>query len=227
MRFTYYGQSCFQVEVAGKYLLFDPFITDNELAKDIDVKSIKADYILVSHGHGDHIADLLTIAKSTGAMVIGAFEIVQWAENNGITNGHPMNFGGKKQFDFGTVKFVPAQHSSVLPDGTYGGNPGGFLITTTEGNFYYSGDTSLTMDMKLIPLYAELNFAMLPIGDNFTMGVDDAILAAEFIKCQKIIGVHFDTFPYIKIDHEDAKSRFELAGLELIIPKIGETITLD
>lgn len=227
MRFTYYGQSCFLIEAAGKKILFDPFITGNELAKDIDVNSIQTDYILVSHGHSDHVGDLISIAKRTGAMVVSSFEIIQWAEKQGITNCHPFNFGGRKQFDFGAVKYVQATHSSALPDGTYGGNPGGFVITTEDGNFYYSGDTSLMMDMQLIPRYTKLDFAILPVGDNFTMGVEDAIIAAEFIQCRKIIGVHFDTFPYIKIDHTDAVEKFNKAGLELILPVVGKTIEVN
>lgn len=227
MQFTYYGQSCFNIRVAGKNILFDPFITGNDLAKDIDVNAIEADYILVSHGHGDHVADLISIAKRTGAMIVGAYEIVEWAAKQGVENSRPMNFGGKAAFDFGEVKYVQAAHSSVLPDGTYGGNPGGFVVTTAEGNFYYSGDTSLMMDMQLIPRFAKLDFAILPVGDNFTMGVDDAIIAAEFIQCKNIIGVHFDTFGYIKIDHGLSKEKFSKAGLKLTLPKIGECIKLN
>ncbi|MBS1782008.1 MAG: metal-dependent hydrolase [Bacteroidetes bacterium] len=226
MRFTYYGQSCFLVEISGKKLLFDPFITGNPQAKDISADSIEADYILVSHGHGDHVADLVSIAKRTGALVLGAFEITEWLAKQGVTHTHPLNFGGRKQLDFGIVKFVHAMHSSVLPDGTYGGNPGGFVITSQEGNFYYSGDTSLMLDMQLIPRYAKLNFAILPVGDNFTMGIDDAVIAAEFIQCSKIIGVHFDTFPYIEINHDEARNKFTSAGLNLTLPNIGETISL-
>src|SRR5690606_20995442 len=158
MRFTYFGQSCFLIEAAGKKILFDPFITGNPLAKNVDADSIEADYILVSHGHSDHVGDLVRIAQRTNALVVCAFEIFEWLGKQGITNVHPMNLGGKKAFDFGTVKFVPAIHSSVLPDGTYGGNPGGFVVTTSEGNFYYSGDTSLTLDMQLVSRYAKLDF---------------------------------------------------------------------
>ena len=226
MQFTYYGHSCFAVEISGKRLLFDPFVSGNELAGDIDVNSIAADYILVSHGHGDHIGDLISIAKRTGALIIAAYEVTEWANAKELTNTHPMNFGGKKSFEWGTVKFVPALHSSVLPDGTYGGNPGGFVISSEQGNFYYSGDTSLMMDMQLIPRYAKLDFAVLPIGDNFTMGVEDAIVAAEFIQCRKIIGVHFDTFGFIKIDHNSARQQFEKAGLDLILPEVGATIEI-
>lgn len=226
MLFTYYGQSCFLVEISGKKILFDPFISQNPLAKHIDLQSVEADYILVSHGHGDHVGDLLELARRTGALVVGAYEITEWAGKQGIQHTHPMNFGGKKDFDLGTVKFVPAMHSSVLPDGTYGGNPGGFVVSSAEGNFYYSGDTSLMMDMQLIPRYAKLDFAILPVGDNFTMGVEDAVIAAEFIQCGKIIGVHFDTFPYIKINHQEARQKFEAAGLSLTLPEIGRTINL-
>ncbi len=206
--------------------MFDPFISGNELAKGIvDPAKVEADFILVSHGHGDHVGDLVPIATRTGAKVIAGYEIATWAEGKGVTNVHPINFGSYK-YGFGRMHFVPAAHSSVLPDGTYGGNPGGFVLHDTEKKFYYSGDTALTMDMKLIPMYAKLDFAILPVGGNFTMYVDDAIIAADFIQCNKIIGVHFDTFGYIKIDHEAAKEKFRSAGKELILPRIGECIEL-
>ncbi|NLR63607.1 metal-dependent hydrolase [Chitinophaga varians] len=224
MRYTNYGHSCFAVEIKGKRILFDPFITHNELASKVDVQAIQADYIFVSHGHEDHVADLISLAKQTGAMVVSNFEIVTWAGKQGLTKLHPMNTGGKWKFDFGTVKCVVAQHSSGLPDGTYGGNPMGFVFITDEGNFYYSGDTALTMDMELIPGIAELDFAVLPIGDNFTMGPEDAIAAAEMIECEKIIGIHYDTFGYIKIDKREVMQLFDEAGVELLLPEIGSTI---
>jgi L-ascorbate metabolism protein UlaG (beta-lactamase superfamily) len=226
MKFTYYGHSSFAVEVKGKKILFDPFITPNDLASSIDVDRIEADYIFVSHGHADHVADLKGVAERTGAKVVGAFELTEWISKQGISNVHPMNTGGKWAFDFGTVKCVVAHHSSGLPDGSYGGNPLGFVFTTSEGNFYYSGDTALTFDMELIPRFAKLDFAILPIGDNFTMGVEDAIIAAEFIECSRIVGVHYDTFGYIKIDHKEATQQFEAAGLTLLLPAIGETINI-
>jgi L-ascorbate metabolism protein UlaG (beta-lactamase superfamily) len=225
MKFTYYGHACFGIETGGKKLLFDPFITGNELAKNIDVNKIEADYLLASHGHGDHVADLVAIAARTGATLISSFEVVNWAQNNGVKNAHPMNFG-PAIFDFGKLHFLPAWHSSSMPDGSYGGNPGGFLVHGQERKFYYSGDTCLMMDMKLLPRYAKLDFAILPVGGNFTMDPDDALIAADFIECNKIIGVHFDTFGYIKIDHKKAKEKFKAAGKELILPQIGETITL-
>jgi L-ascorbate metabolism protein UlaG (beta-lactamase superfamily) len=223
MNITYYGHSCFGIVVNGKNILFDPFITPNELAKNIDATTVKADYILISHGHEDHIADAIAIAERTGAKVICNWEIHSWLNSKGITNTHPMNIGGKWKFDFGNVKCVAAVHSSSLPDGTYGGNPMGFIIEAVEGNFYYAGDTALSYDMKLIGDYRSINFAFLPIGDNFTMGVDNAIIAADFIKCRKIIGMHYDTFGYIKVDKEQAIKKFENAGNSLTLFNIGET----
>ena len=225
MKFTFYGHACFAIETGGKKLLFDPFISGNELAKDVDIKAIEADFILVSHGHGDHVGDLVDIAKRTNAMVIGAYEVVSWAQQQGVQNVHPMNFG-PYNFDFGKLHFLPAWHSSTMPDGASGGTAGGFLVHAEEYKFYYSGDTCLMMDMQLVPRYAKLDFAILPVGGNFTMDADDAVMAADFIKCDKIIGIHFDTFGYIKIDHEQTKEKFKAAGKELILPKIGETIIL-
>ncbi len=226
MKLKYFGHSCFLVEVNGKKLLFDPFISFNELAKDVDVNSIEADYILVSHGHADHIADCVAIAKRTNAIVISCYEIHEWLNEKGVSNTHPMNTGGKKFFDFGSVKCVVAQHSSKLPDGQYGGNPLGFLIESPKGNFYYSGDSALTWDMKLIPIWSKLQFAVLPIGDNFTMGITDAILASDFIECNNIVGVHYNTFGYIVIDEQKAMNSFSDKNKKLFLPKINELIEL-
>jgi L-ascorbate metabolism protein UlaG (beta-lactamase superfamily) len=226
MKFTYYGQSCFAVEAGNKNLLFDPFISSNELARHIDTRSLMPDYILVSHGHSDHIEDCVALAKQSGATVIGAFEVVSWLNKQGVEKYHPMNHGGKWSFDFGTVKCTNAIHSSSMPDGSYGGNPMGFIIQTTDRTFYYSGDTALTMDMQLVPRWGKLDFAILPIGDNFTMGYDDAVMAADMIQCRNIIGVHFDSFDFIKIDHEKAKKAFADAGLNLHLVEIGKSIDI-
>jgi L-ascorbate metabolism protein UlaG (beta-lactamase superfamily) len=226
MNITYYGHSCFGVEVNGKHLLFDPFISPNGLAKSIDLSTIKADYILVSHGHEDHIADAVSIAKRTGATVICAHEIHNWLQKQGVTNTHPMNIGGKSKFDFGNVKCVLAVHSSSLPDGSYGGNPMGFIIESSQANFYFAGDTALTYDMKLIGNYRSVNFAFLPIGDTYTMGVDNAILAAEYINCNKIIGMHYDTFDAIKINKEEAVKKFAQSGRELLLFNVGESLVV-
>ena len=202
MLVTYFGHACFLVEVEGRKLLFDPFISENPLARNIDVKSIRADYILVSHGHWDHISDVVSIARQSDAIVISNFEISQWLNKQGLTKTHPMNTGGHWIFDFGKVKCVHAIHSSSLPDGSYGGNPMGFLIESPKENFYYAGDTALHYDMKLIGDFKRMNFAILPIGNNFTMGIDNAVIASDFIRCDKIVGMHYDTFDTIVIDHK-------------------------
>ena len=220
MKVTYYGHACFAAQVANRTLLFDPFITGNELAKAIDVRQIPADYILISHAHADHLADAADIARRTEATIVSNYEITVWFGKQGLEKAHPLNHGGGWRFDFGRVKFVNAIHSSSFPDGSYGGNPGGFVIESAEGSFYYSGDTALTMDMKLIGESTRLLFAALPIGDNFTMGVDDAIKAAEFVRCQEVLGLHYNTFPPIKIDPPAAIEQFKAARqhLRLLLP---------
>ena len=175
------------------------------MAAKVDIKSIQADYILVSHGHWDHTADLIELANQTKAVVISNFEIIEWVKKHGVTNVHPMNIGGHWIFDFGKIKCVNAVHSSSLPDGTYGGNPMGFLIETDQFNFYYAGDTALHLDMKLIGDFKKMHYAFLPIGNNFTMGIDNAVIASDFVKCDKIIGMHYDTVDEIKIDSKEAK----------------------
>lgn len=220
MKVTYYGHACFAAQVSTRTLLFDPFITGNELAKGIDVNKVPADFILISHGHADHMSDAADIARRTGATIISNYEITQWFGKQGLEKTHPLNHGGGYRFPFGRVKFVTALHSSSLPDGTYGGNPGGFVVESTEGHFYYSGDTALTMDMKLIGEAERLRFAALCIGDNFTMGVEDAIKAADFVRCSDVLGLHYNTFPPIKIDTEAAVAKFKAAhkNLHLLLP---------
>jgi L-ascorbate metabolism protein UlaG (beta-lactamase superfamily) len=223
MKVTYYGHSCFGAQVAKRTLLFDPFITGNELAKRVDVRHLPADYILITHGHEDHMADAVDIAQRTGATLIANYELAVWFGKQGVKKTHPLNHGGGFGFEFGRVKLVNAVHSSSLPDGTYGGNPGGFVVETEDGNFYHAGDTALTMDMKLIGESSRLRFAALPIGDNFTMGVEDAIQAAAFVRCDQILGLHFNTFPIIAIDGAGAVAKFEAAGKRLLLLKPGES----
>lgn len=223
MKTTFYGHACFAVQIKNRSLLFDPFITPNELARSVDVNKVPADFILISHGHADHLADAVAIAKRTGATIIANYEVATWCGKQGAPKVHPLNHGGSFKFDFGSAKLVNAIHSSSLPDGTYGGNPGGFVVESSEGNFYYAGDTALTMDMKLIGESTKLKFAALPVGDNFTMGVDDAIRAADFVQCNDVLGLHFDTFPPIKIDHETVIKKFAAKGKKLHLLNIGES----
>lgn len=223
MKVTYYGHSCFSVELNGKHLLFDPFISGNPAAKHIEINKIRADYILVSHGHDDHVDDAITIARHQRSTLIAAFEVSEWLKGRGAASVASLNHGGAAAFDFGRLKVVGAVHSSSLPDGSYGGNAAGFVVESSAGNFYYSGDTALTYDMKLIGESTKLDWAALCIGDYFTMGVEDALRAAEFINCRQIMGVHYDTFPPIKIDHARALDKFSQAGRTLHLLKIGET----
>lgn len=227
MKLTYFGQSCLLIDTGDTKLLFDPFISGNPIADHIDIDAIRTDYILLTHGHGDHVLDTERIAAhNPDAVLISNFEIVSHYEKKGL-KGHPMNLGGWWNFDFGKVRMVNAIHSSVLPDGTYAGNPGGFVIEAGGKVFYIAGDTALTKDMELIPILCPpLDFAVLPIGGNFTMDYHDANLACEMIQCHKVIGCHYDTFGYIKIDKTKAIDIFYSHKRELLLPAIGETIEL-
>ncbi|MBJ2172988.1 metal-dependent hydrolase [Aureibaculum sp. A20] len=226
MKITYLGHATLSIETQGKTIIVDPFITGNELAKNIDINTLKADYILLTHAHGDHILDVEAIAKNTGANIISNFEIVNHFEAKGI-KGHPMNHGGTWQFDFGKLHMVNAIHTSSFPDGSYGGNPAGFVLETVNHKVYIAGDTALTYDMKLIPMViGKLDLAILPVGDNFTMGTESAIVASDFVECDKILGCHFDTFGYIKIDHKVAVKKFADKDKELILLEVGAVIEL-
>jgi len=228
MNVTYLGHACFSVVVGGKVLLFDPFISPNEKAAQagISAETVEADYIFLSHGHEDHVADAEVIARRTGATLIANYEVGTWYAEKGLENVIPMNHGGTLGLPFGKVKMVNAVHSSVLPDGSYGGNPAGFVMESGEGNFYYSGDTALTYDMKLLAEFHDLDWAALCIGDHFTMGVKDAAVAAEWVGVQKVLGLHYDTFPPIEIDHTEAQAQFSEKGLDLLLPSVGETVQL-
>ena len=225
MKITYFGHASLGIQVNDVNILVDPYISANPNASHINIETLKADYILLTHAHQDHILDVGAIAKRTNAIVVSNFEIVSHFEGLGI-EGHPMNHGGSWDFEFGTVKYVNAIHSSSFPDGKYGGQPGGFVIEGEHKNIYIAGDTALTFDMKLIPMQTDLDLAILPIGDNFTMGINDAIIASDFVKCDKVLGYHFDTFGYIEIDHEEAKRKFFEKNKDLMLLEIGDFIEL-
>ena len=227
MDIKYFGHSCFLVKFGGKNLLFDPFITPNPRASSVNINEIRVDYVLLSHGHQDHCADLEKIFQvNPGATLISSFELVTYFGERGI-QGHPMNTGGHWTFDFGQLKCVHAVHSNKLPDGEYGGPCMGFVLHNDHGTLYFAGDTALTMDMQLIPrICPPITVAILPIGDNFTMGIDDAVIASEFVNCNKIIGCHYDTFGFIEINHDQAIKKFGAKDKELILMDIGSNISV-
>lgn len=223
MKVTFYGHASLGIEISGKHILIDPFISGNPHASGIDVNSLPADYILLTHAHFDHVLDVEAIAKRTKAKIISNHEIATYYQNKGF-EAHGMNHGGSLNFDFGKLKAVSAIHSSSFPDFTYGGNPMGYVLSGEGKCIYISGDTALTMDMKLIPMFNKLDLAILPIGSNFTMDVDEAVVAAQFVECNRILGVHYDTFPLIEVKHEEAKRKFADKGKELFLLNIGESI---
>jgi L-ascorbate metabolism protein UlaG (beta-lactamase superfamily) len=224
MDVTYLGHSTFLISSGGHQVLFDPFISGNPLST-LSPEKVNCTHMLISHGHSDHVLDAVSIAKRTGCEVYAAYEVVSWLEGQGVGNTHGMNHGGTFNTDFGWLKFVNAVHSSTMPDGNPGGNPGGFVLNIEGKELYYAGDTSLTMDMELLGRYNQITLAFLPIGDVYTMGYEDAAIASELIQCDKIIGMHYDTYTPLRIDHEKAKKAFADKGKELILMPIGEKTT--
>ena len=226
MQITFYGHASLGIKIADITILVDPFISGNPKASEINIEELEADFILITHAHQDHILDVESIAKRTKAIIVSNFEIVTHYQNLGL-EGHPMNHGGSWEFKFGTVKYVNAIHTSSFPDGSYGGQPGGFVIEGEHKNIYIAGDTALTYDMKFIPdTIGELDLVVLPIGDNFTMDVKTAIKASSFLNCSKVLGYHFDTFGFIKINHKEAFSKFAEAKKELVLLPIGGNLKI-
>ena len=226
MNTTYYGHSCFGIEYAGKSMLFDPFIRPNALAAHIEVESICPDVLLLSHGHEDHVADAVEIAIRSKAQCVSIYELHSWLLSQGVSHSHPMNIGGEWTFDDWKVRMTPALHSNSLPDGQYGGLAAGFVIShAEEPTFYFAGDTALFSDMQLIGKRQSLDLAFLPLGGNFTMDVQDAVQAAKWLGVNKVVGMHYDTFGFIRMDHNEAVAAFSNAGIQLELLNIGETRT--
>ena len=195
---TWYGHSAFRLEVDEDVVLIDPFLTDNAFAP-VSAEEAEADYIVITHGHGDHVGDAVSIAQRTGALVISNFEICNWLQTQGVDRVHPQHIGGGYSYPFGYLKLTIAHHGSSLPDGSYGGNPAGLLLTCGEDVLYFAGDTGLFYSMRLIGEEG-VTLAVLPIGDNFTMGPDDALRAVQLIEPKTVMPIHYNTFDVIKQD---------------------------
>lgn len=227
MKATYFGHSTVQLDLNGTRILFDPFITPNDLAKDIEINSINPHYIFLSHCHGDHVHDMAQIQKQSDAQVVAIVETGDWVEKQGVSEDKvtAMNFGGTINGEFGSAKMVYALHTNGAPDGSYAGAPVGYLLKSQGKTIYFAGDTALTLEMQLLK-DEQIDWAFLPIGGFFTMDVNDAIQAAKLINCQNIIGIHYNTFPPIKIDEADAQMRFQDVGLNLHLLQIGSSVEL-
>jgi L-ascorbate metabolism protein UlaG (beta-lactamase superfamily) len=226
MKFEYFGHACFMIDTGNEKLLFDPFIRQNPLAADVSIENIHADYVFISHAHADHLADIELFTKTSSTQVICNFEIMNWLQKKGLSNFAPLNIGGQRQFKFGKVRMTQAIHSSSFSDGTYGGTAAGFLIEFNNKVIYYAGDTALFSDLKLISELYAIDWALLPIGGVFTRDEFDACKAAQLLKCNQIIGLHFDTFEAIKIDKKNAMQLFNEQQMQLHIPTIQQTIIL-
>lgn len=221
---TWLGHGTQLLEIDGTRVLLDPFFSGNPAAP-IAADAVQCDFILVSHGHGDHVADLAVVGKRTGAQVISNFEIATWAQSQGL-NAHGQSIGGGHQFPFGYVKLTQAQHGSALPDGSYGGQPAGFLIHAGGKKIYLACDTGLFGDMALIGDEG-LDLATLPIGDNYTMGPDDALRAAKLLRAKHYVPVHYNTWPLIAQDGEAWAARVKAeTGAEVHVLKPGESVAV-
>ena len=224
-KLTFLGHSTFQVETAGKTILIDPFFTGNPAASTT-AADVNPDFIVVSHGHADHVGDTVEIAKRTGALVLANFEITEWFGQQGVENRDAQHIGGAQKYDFGTLKLTIAHHGSMLPDGSNGGNPCGLILRLEDGVIYHAADTGLFYDMKLIGEEG-IDVAILPIGDKFTMGPKDAVRATGLLSPAKVIPCHYNTWPPIEQDAaawaEDVKAS---TSSEPVVLKPGDSCGL-
>ncbi len=222
-KLTYLGHSAFLISGKNASIIIDPFLRGNPLAKSTP-EDITVDFILLTHGHGDHIGDAVEIAKNNRATIVAPFELANYCQRQGA-NVHPMHIGGAHQFSFGRVKYTIAHHGSSNPDGAYMGQPGGLLVTIDDKTLYHAGDTGLFYDMKLIGEMNKLAVAILPIGDNFTMGIDDAVKAAEFLQADLYVPMHYNTFEVIKVDPQEFVEKLAVQGQKGQVVEINGTLT--
>lgn len=221
-KLTYLGHAAFYVEGNKGRIVIDPFLSGNPLAM-VKPEDIKVEYVLLTHGHGDHIGDGVQIARANKATIIAPFELASYCANQGAEI-HPMHIGGAHSFPFGRVKLTIAHHGSSAPDGTYTGNPCGFLVTMDGKTLYHTGDTGLFYDMKLLGEMNRIDLALLPIGDNFTMGIEDAVKAAEFLQAGLFIPMHYKTFNVIDVEPEDFIKGVQAKGMKARLLTVGETL---
>jgi L-ascorbate metabolism protein UlaG (beta-lactamase superfamily) len=227
VKVSFIGHSCFLLESGKHKILIDPFISGNPVAKATESQK-KADYILITHGHGDHLGDAVKLAKKSGAMVISNFELCTFCGSQGVEKAHPLHIGGGHDFPFGSVKLTIAHHGSTIGDKLqYGGNPVGFVIRTGGKIIYHAGDTGLFLDMKLIGELDDIDLAILPIGGNFTMDIPDAVKAVEFIKPRVAIPMHYNTFDLIARDPGEFVEGIKPFGAEGVVLKPGESYDLN
>ena len=225
MKLRYFSHSAFQVTTAsGTVILIDPFLDGNPTSP-VKSDDVKADFIILTHAHGDHLGDTMKIAKEHNATIIAVNELADYSTSNGL-NAHNMHIGGAHNFEFGRVKFTIAHHGSLSPDNHFGGEPAGVLITADDKTLYHAGDTGIFLDMKLIGEMDKINYALLPIGDNFTMGVDDAAKASEFLQAEFSIPMHYNTFPIIEASPNEFKAKVEALGKKSIVLEYGQEIDL-
>jgi len=224
LKLTYLSHSAFILDDGTYRLTIDPFLTGNPSAP-LKAEEITVNYVVITHGHGDHLGDGFSIAKKNGATVIAVNELANYAAENGV-QAHNMHIGGGHAFPFGRLKFTIAHHGSSSPEGRYMGEPAGVIISMGGKSVYHAGDTGLFYDMKLIGEMNPLDVALLPIGDNFTMGIDDAVKAAELLNPKLVVPMHYNTFPVIQADPEEFAAKVRAKGLQVRVMQFGETVTL-
>ncbi|MBI5808308.1 MAG: metal-dependent hydrolase [Ignavibacteriales bacterium] len=225
MKLRYFSHSAFQITTEkGKKILIDPFLDDNPNSP-VKANQVDADYIILTHGHGDHLGDAFKIAKRCDSLFICLNELANYCSEKGF-KAHNMHIGGSHLFEFGKVKLTIAHHGSMTPDNYYAGEPSGVVLTIDGKSIYHTGDTGLFYDMKLIGEMTKLDYMLLPIGDNFTMGIDDAVKAVELANPKIAIPMHYNTFPIINADPFEFKKKVEAIGKQCIVMKFGEEIEL-